>query len=636
MTVSSDLQTPALVRPPLSARSVQLLAAALIVAQATLRGWTCLRGYFYIDDFSFTGRAMEYPLWSPGYLTYPYNSHVMPGSYVWVWLTTHAFPLSWPPVAVAMLTLQALLSFLFYRLLAEVFGRRAAILAPLAIVTLSPISLPASLWWAAALNQLPQQLTLVAVLLLHLRYLRTGRRRLAVGAALTLVAGLLFSEKSLFALPLTLALTLAFFTEGSLLTRMGHTIRRHWLAWALYALVSAPYLWLYITRVPTPLRPSAPGHDTLELGVQSLFRATIPGLLGGPWHWATIGYAGGLADPDAFLVVAAAMVIGLVVGATVAAHRGAATAWSLLAGYALVNIVLLARSRATLVGPIVGTEYRYQTDVAIVAALALAFATMPIVGRYRLAAVARLRPRPETHRWFAERVLTPLRTVGLIGPGGEAALPLVVVGVLVASSAWSTLAYDPLWVRNPARAYLTTLRAETASMPVGTLLADAPVPADVAWGLIGPYNRLSRITAPFLPSERRLAPGHPAASIALPDDSGRLRLASVSGVHAAPGPSPGCGWQLGAVPLVVPLEGTAPDAVAVIRIGYIASHATALTVSAGTTITTVPIEAGLHTAFLAVDGPVHSLSVTAADETARVCSDDVTVGAPVVIPGTTP
>ena len=635
----TTLSTPTDLQPRAGAArvgSVQFVAAALIVTQAIVRGWTCLRGYFYLDDFSFTGRAMEYPLWSAEYLSAPYNSHVMPGSYVWVWLTTHLFPLSWPPVALAMIGLQAALSYLVYRLLADVFGRRRGILVPLAVVTLSPISLPASLWWAAALNQLPQQIAMVAVLLLHVRYLRRGARRDAIGAAVALAAGLLFSEKTLFAVPLVLALTLIFFAGGSALQRITSTLRSQWRVWALYAVVSVPYLFYYVTRVPTPLRPPAAGHDSLELGLQSVFRATIPGLLGGPWHWADIGYAGGLADPDAFMVVVSALLVGLVVVATVAANRGAGAAWAVLAGYAVLNLVLLARSRATLIGPIVGTEYRYQTDLALVAALALAFATMPVVGSFRLAQPSTLAPRPEARAWFDGHVVVPMREVGLIGSGGSGALPLVVVGLVLASSLWSTVAYDPLWVRNPARPYVTTLRAETDAMPEGTVLADAPVPDAVAWALLGPYNRLAHVTAPFLPTKRMLTTGTVAGAIALPDDGGRLNVASVVGVPAMPGPLAGCGWLLGPAPRVVPLQRTAPDEAAVIRLGYIANQSTTLSVTAGTTTVKVPIEGGIHTAFLAVNGPIGSITVVGSGDTTRVCTDDITVGAPVRLPGTTP
>jgi hypothetical protein len=619
-----------------TARHIQLAAAGLVLVQALLRGWTCVRGYFYLDDFVFTGRAMEFPPWSPEYLLEPYNSHLMPGAYAWAWVTTHAFPLGWLPVALVMLALQALVSYLFYRLLVGVFGRRPAILAPLALLTLSPLTLPASLWWAAALNQLPQQLSMVAVVLLHLRHLRTGRLRYAVGAAAALAGGLLFSEKSLLALVLAVGLTLLYFTAGGPVHRVVETLRRHWTAWLLLAAVALPYLWYYRTHVPTPLRPPAAGHDVLELGLQSVFRATLPGLVGGPWQWSPIGYAGGLADPNGLLVLVAATAAAAVVVGTTAANRGAGRAWLLLGAYALVNLVLLAGSRATLVGPIVGTEYRYQTDLALVAALALAFATMPVRGDWRLATPDPLRPRATTRAWFLDHVWTPARSVGLVGPGGGPVLAVAAVGLFVVGSMWSTIAYDGLWVRNPARPYVTTLAADTAAMPDGTLLADAAVPDEVAWGLIGPYNRLSHVTAPFLVADRVLTPGQSGAAIALPDGSGRLDIASVSGVRAAPGAEPGCGWLLGPEPREVRLASTAPDPVAVVRMGYIADHATTLTVRAGATTVRVPVAEGLGTAFLAVEGPVDALSVDATGDTTRVCTDDISVGAPVPVPGTAP
>lgn len=619
-----------------TARRVQLAAGAILLLQVLLRGWTCLRGYFYLDDFVFTGRAMEHPLWSPEYLLEPYNSHVMPGAYVWAWVTTHAFPLGWVPVALVMLALQALVSYLLYRLLVEVFGHRPAILAPLALLALSPVTLPASLWWAAALNQLPQQLAMVAVVLLHLRYLRTARLRHAVGAAAALAAGLLFSEKSLFALVVVAGLTLLYFTTGGPVRRVVETVRRHWRSWLALALVTVPYLWYYLTRVPTPLRPPAAGHDVLELALQSVFRASLPGLVGGPWQWSPIGYAGGLADPNGLFVLVAAVLAAAVVVGTTAANLGAGRAWVLLLCYGLLNIVLLARSRATLVGPIVGTEYRYQTDLALVAALALAFATMSVRGSWRLATPDLLRPRAAARAWFRDSVWAPAREIGLVGQAGAPVLGTAAVGLFVIGSVWSTVAYDPLWVRNPARPYVTTLEREAAAMPQTTMLADAAVPEEVAWGLIGPYNRLSRMTSPFLPADRVLTPGEAGPSIALPDASGRLDVASVSGVRAAPGPTPGCGWRLGPTRTEVPLVSRAPDPVAVIRMGYIADHATTLTVRAGHTSLPVLVSEGLGTAFVAVVGPVDALTVEPTGDTTTVCTDDVTVGAPVGLPGTSP
>ena len=598
-----------------------------------------MRGYFYLDDLAFTGRSADYPLWSLRYLTTPYNSHLMPGSFAWVWLTTRAFPLQWAPVAVVLIALQVLLSVLVYRLLVELFGRRPAILPPLAVALLSPVSLPAFVWWAAALNQLPQQIATVGALLLHVRYLRTGRRALALAGPLVLAGGLLFSEKTLFVVPLVLAITLVFFVDGSVWARVRRTVRRDLVVWAAYCVVSLPYLVYYVLSVPSPIRPAAAGHDIADLTTQSVFRATVPGLLGGPWHWTRIGSAGALADPDAFLVVVSFLVAGAVVTGSIVLWHRASHAWLILLGYVVLDLTLLARSRATLVGPVVGTEYRYQTDVAVVAALCVGLATTPLTGVLGRGDVQRLQPRVAAREWLTIHVLVPLREAGAaprtthhLARGAAVATTVL----LVASALWSTAAYDPLWVHNPAHSYLTAARTAVASLPAGAVVADVAVPNDVAWPLLYPYNRTYRLFGPFLPASRRLAVGATTTDLVVPDDAGTPRVATILGPHALPGPTPGCGWLLGQDPVHIPLNTTATDTVAVVRIGYQARAATLLTLRLDGHPVQVPFAAGTGIVFLAAAGPFDSIQVDAPGTPAHVCTTDLTAGVPVAVAGTTP
>ncbi len=620
-------------------RLVTRLALGLVLLQAVLRGWTALRGYFYIDDFTFTGRSMEFPVWSREYLLHPYNSHVMPGSYVWAWLTTHAFPLDWAPVALVMIALQTLLALAVWRLLVELFGPRPAILPPLALALLSPVSLPAFLWWAAALNQLPQQLAIVLALWGHVRYLRGGGLRRALVGPVALAGGLLFSEKSLFLLPLVVAVTLAFFAGGGPLRRVGWSLRRHGTTWIAYAAVALPYLAYYVLEVPTPLRETAKGADVADLATQFLFRATLPGLLGGPWQWTRVGFAGALADPNGYLVTVATAAAVLVVGLSVALWRRAAFAWLILLGYVTVNIALLASSRATVIGPVIGTEYRYQTDIAIVAAVCLALATIPLPGPYDRAEVQPLLPREPARAWLEERVSAPLRAAGALPADGAALARGTAVGAaafLTASAGWTSVRYDPLWVDNPAKPYVTNVLGGLARLPEGTVLADGPVPADVAWPLIYPYNQSYRVFSPVLTGAQRLDPGDSAAVLVVPDDGGLLRRAAVSGPTAEKGPAAGCGWVLGPSAVTIPLTEPATDAAPIVRIGYIATGRTTLTVRINGTSTKVTFEEGLGSVFIGARGPVRSLAVDATSDNGRVCTDDVTAGAPVAIPGSGP
>lgn len=617
--------------------SLPAAAAALCLGAAALRGWTLVRGYFYIDDFAFTGRATEFPLLSWDYLSHPYNSHLMPGSYAWVWLTTHAFPLSWVAVAAVVLVLQLALSYVVYRLLVELFGSRGWILVPLAVAVLSPISLPAFLWWAAAVNQLPQQLAMAAALLFLVRYLRSGRPVLAMAGPLALAGGLLFSEKTMLTVPLVVAVTVVFFSSGSLFSRVRQTLVRHRVLWAGYAVVSLPYLGYYLSTVPNPLRETPAGHDVADLVIESVFRGTVPGLIGGPWTWSKVGFAGGLADPNGFFVVASFLIVAVVVALTTAWWHRAAGAWLILLGYAAVNLALLAGSRATVIGPVIGTEYRYQTDLAVVAALALGLATMPISGAFVRADAQRLEPRRAARAWIGDTILDPMQRVGLgvvepgVQPGREVRASVIAVVLLALSASVSTVRYDPLWVDNPARGYVTTVSREVESLPSGTVLANSAVPEDVAWGFIAPYNTSHRVLAPILQDDRRLRPRQTATEIVVPDEEGHLRRAAVAGIRARPGPAAGCGWALGSGEVTIPLAGIAPDAEPVIRIGYIASAATELTVRVNGTDTVVPVGEGLGARYLTAAGPVSALTVLGTAAGVRVCTDDITVGAPVAL-----
>lgn len=623
-------------------RSVPGAALALILAATIARGVTLLRGFFYIDDFAFTGRAMEFPLLNWSYLSEPYNSHLMPGAYAWVWLTTHVFPLSWPAVAFTILALQAALSGMVYLLLTELFGRRSWIIVPLAVVVLSPISLPAGLWWAAAVNQLPQQLAMATALFFLVRYFRTGRRWFAVAGPLAVALGLLFSEKSVLAVPLVAAVAVVYFTAGSLLRRVSTTLTQHWLLWVAYAVVSLPYLAYYLLAVPSPLRETPVGHDVADLVIESIFRGTVPGVVGGPWSWAPVGFAGALADPSGFMVILSVLVVGVVIGLTTAWWRGAAAAWLILLGYAVVNLALLAASRATVIGPVIGAEYRYQTDLALVAGLALGLASMPVAGSFAAADVQRLSPRWTARAWLTETVIDPMSEVGFGSPRRvdprrrEMVATVVVLLTLGTSAGVSWARYDPLWVANPARSWVNTVRDELPAMPAGTVLAQTVVPEDVAWGFIYPYNSSHRVLAPILEESQMLRPGHATAEIAVPDESGHLRRAAVAGVRAVPGPEPECGWRLGGDEVTIPLVAVAPDADPVIRIGFIATDTAKLTVRINGRDTAVPVGAGLGARYLVVDGPVREVTVLGGDEGPGVCSDDITVGAAVPLAGTTP
>jgi hypothetical protein len=615
------------------ARTMNAAAAAILLVQCAVRGWAGFRGFFYLDDFAFTGRVARYGLGSH-LLLRDYNSHVMPGAFGWVWATTKIWPLQHGPVVAMCLLLQLLIGLVVYRLLIQLFGYRLPVLVLLAVFALTPVTLPAFLWWAAALNQLPQQLAMAVALLWHLRYLRTGRLRWGFAGVGAVGAGLLFSEKTTLAVPLIAGFTYLYAAGGPPLRRLITAWRDHVAIWLGYLVLSVPYTAYYLLAVPKPAHKSFATRDVVDLTSSALAHALGPGLLGGPWRWTPIGFAGGLADPGrvaSWLSCAGCL---LLIAGTVLASRRAAYAWALLGGYIAADITLLGVSRATVVGSAVGNEYRYFTDVGLVATLVLGLATLPVQSTFRRGTVQRLAPRPQVRRAVAR--FAGDRLGGTPRPVVRVVTSVVVVFAYAAGSLVSVIGYDRLWHPNPARAYLSTARAELRTAPASLVLFDGVVPQQVAWGLLYPYTRYSLFFAPLADAPHILRADQSTDTLAVLDDAGHLRLAAIAGVSAVPGPKPGCGWRVGSRPTAIPLRAATSDAPGVLRIGYIAPRDGQLSIGAGTTRQTVPVRAGLHAVYLLVRGAGLTITLRGAARTATLCTDEISIGIPVPVVGTRP
>lgn len=634
----STAEAPATVAAPgprATGRNVAIGAAILIGLQAALRAWIGYRGYYFLDDFAFTGRAAQHSIFDVnGYLLEPYNSHLMPAAFAEVWILTKLWPLQFGVVATVDMALQALVSFAFYRLLRALFGTRPVILVPLAFFVFTPITLAASTWWAAALNQLPQQLAMITALLCQTHYLRTGRAGRGMLGALAVLGGLLFSEKTLLAVPLVAAYTLLFFVDGNLGRRFVHGWRQHWRVWLAYLVVAVPYTVYYALAVPSPSGSTGDGGALLQLLGAAFGHALAPGLLGGPWGWAHIGSAGGIAAPGtAASWIAGTIVVGVLI-ATIVLYRRAWYGWAFGLGYAFLDLAVLAVSRATFVGPLIGDEFRYVTDVALVAVLGASLAVLRPVGTWVHPPLAVERRQHPMHRFS-----TPLlRDIGTLLPrlGTTAVVGLLVVGV-AASSTVSTLRFDAYWSINPARPYLTHLRQDLPEIPASAKMFDQEVPGEVAWALLYPYNRLSRMLAPLPDRPQFLELGGTATALAVPDQTGRVRWAQVVGFPAVPGKAPlGCGYRLGSRPVRVPLVKRTIGWTWVVHMAYIASADATATLHVGRTTTHVTFERGLHQLFVEVTGSIDAVYVSALDTAATVCTNSVTVGQVQPIPGTAP
>jgi hypothetical protein len=609
-------------------RVVMLVGYALIVFQAVLRGWSKFGGWFLIDDLAFIGRAQTMDVWSADYLFEGWLGHLMPGAFALVALLTRADPWNYVPVAVVDLVAQAVLGLLLLRLLTNLFGRRPAVLVPFTVFVLSPMTLPAFLWWAASLNQLWGQIAMALVLLAHLRYHRTGRLRAGLAGVIALVGGLLFSEKVILMVPVVFLFSLLWFTPGPPVARLRLALSRSRAVWAAYAAVGLGYSVLYVVTARTPGTDDASLTIAVETAGTGLVRAVLPALIGGPLRWQQVG-AGGVAAPsDGFTVLAMVVVVLLVVFSVYRRAR-AVFGWVVVIGYVAVNATLLGVTRATIIGPLIGAEYRYHTDELLVIVVFGSLTLLPVVGSFALGPFQRLVPRRPLPSWAEKASSEDRRRVEVVVSGSLA----VVVAVM---STLSTVRFDPLWRSDVGRDYFATVERDIARAGEPVTILDTAVPPEVQNPLMAPRNSTSFLFAGMTPTPRFLEEGNPAAEVFyIPDEDGHLRIGRVEGFRNEPGPVDGCGWQVRREPVTIPLDLTTVNWVWTARIGYLASLDADAVVTMGETSTPVHVTAGAHTLYLVGRGAIGEVTISGLTY-GTLCTDDIEVGFTNPVPGTGP
>ncbi|MCW2795397.1 MAG: hypothetical protein JWM79_894 [Nocardioides sp.] len=579
----------------------------MVVAQLAFRAWALYPSWFYADDYRLVGQARDSSL-GVDYLTRPYDSQFMPVGRLLAWVVGRADHLDWHLAASMSLGLQALASVACLWMLVVVFGRRWQILLPLGVYLSSAMTMPALMWWAAALNQLPLQAVFFAAVATWTAYLRGRRFRWIALTMLVLGVGLLCYVKTLLVFVVLAYVAVAYFSSGGVLRRPWTAVRRYWPA-ALAGLgVGGAFLVYYVTQVPQIVATGeAPVAGALARSM--LGRALVVGMLGGPWRWDDFNPPVGIADPPSAAVAASWVFVVVAAILLVLLRRRTGRAWLLLLAYAGAAYVLLLTTRAQIVGGTLGLEYRYLTDTVCVLVLCVGLATMSVPG-----AVESSEPRTRTRpRWLATRASGLVPTVALIV-------------LLVVSGSISSVRYVLIWHHdNPGADFVTTASRGLAGH--GTVdLADEPLPAEVMSGLTAPYDR-SGLFVPLF-----------ADNVRFPEVSSRLAVLDKDGsphdavirpnVVSGPGPVPGCGWQVANGSTTVPLEGGAGFEDTWLRIGYLASAADSMSVRVGDLTVDASVSRGLGNIFVRAPFGTSSVTLEAPRDGATVCVDTIEVGPP--------
>ncbi|MEV2276239.1 hypothetical protein AB0I72_11675 [Nocardiopsis sp. NPDC049922] len=477
---------------------VVLAAAAVIAVAAALRVLVLDASYFVEDDYLFFAAAHASDL-TPEYLFELHKGHFMPGAMFLVYLQTAFWPFDWWISAGVMLVLQTLSLVVFLRLLWELFGRRWALLVPLTVLALAPLTVPVLGWWAAALNAVPLQLATALALLWTVRYVRTGDQRAGWFAGGSVVFGMLFSVKGMFLPPLLLAVAVAYLYPGSLTTAVRRAWRTHRTFWGAMTGLFAGYTLLYLGRMrvsDTGEGAGVPESEPAFAMLRGLLTEVFPvGALGGPLEWGPLTPAGGLVDPSGWIVLGSwAVLAGIVLG-SLWWRRRAWRAWALLLGYLLCADIIptiIARGRFQ---DVAAADPRYVADAALVFALCLALAYLPAREERDRAAEGTDDPPPHPYR---------------ARPGRAARVSAVLATVVYAVAAgYSTHAYAGTLNGDRLHWYLDTVRNSVASAPEEGGLYSRPVPSDIVLEWNGPRRLSSWVLAPLAPpdvAERMRAP----------------------------------------------------------------------------------------------------------------------------------
>jgi len=580
-------------------------ALAVAIGGLVLKGWVAFRGYFLVDDFIFQARAAREPFLSN--LLTEHAGHVMPGGMLVAWLTTEAAPLNHTAAVVTILAAVATSYALCWRMLTTLVGARPAALVPFVFYCFTPLLLPATVWWAAALNALPLQMAGFAAVTAYVRLRRTGDVRQLTICLLAVAAGLLFFEKAVLVPVVVAGAALALSPERSLVGAARAELAARWPLWLGIVGLGLGYLvWYLATPKAAGFGSSDDPGAVADLVSGSLGTAVGPSLVGGPWSWVPVGTAGGIGDAPSWAGWLAVDLVLVLVVATSLLRRRARRIWATLAVVLLADLTVLSVSRL-FIGAQIGLELRYFADAAVPAVLALTLATLTPLGEA---------PDALSHK-LSSLLSSPGRSRAAFGAASLAGV------VFVGGAVGSAIGYDRVWSPNPAREYVTSAKAGLSALPPGSQVLEQTVPPVVLDALTAPRNTTGWVFAPL-----RDGPsfGDTATESWQVADTGEVRLQDVQGIRSRPGPAEGCGWPVGPDGGSVRLGTELFAWPWVLRIEYLSGADTDAVVHLGEARQAITFRKGLGTLLVRLTGEGDRVRFDRLEAGSGVCVDTVRVG----------
>ena len=584
---------------------VVLVGAALIAVELGFRIWAIRGSWFQFDDFSFITRVIHQPL-TPDLAFEGYGGHLMPAGFALTWLYVRSGPLEFTPYVITLVTLQAVAFAGMLALLISLFGRRWGILPPLALYLFSSISLPAFIWWAAGINQLALQIALTWGLFAHLAYLRTRRLRWLLVTVLIMAGCLAFYEKVLLCYAAIAILTLAYFSSGPFFARLGTAWKWYRRAIIVHVVCGAAYIGLYVAvGVELPGGSDTTDFPLLSLTGNMVGRSLFPALVGGPLEWKVLTGPFQLADAGAALIIAACLAILALVIHIDRCYLRSRRAWVMPLFFLGCDIALIGSARASVLGPVIGLEFRYLTELGLVFALGIGLATMPLRGATETVRRTEASPFLDSREWIA--------------------LSTVVVCFL---ALFSSFRYAEHWQESDAaHRYFDNADATLGTEDQPTPLANISVPQYIMWGYEYPRNTTRYVLSMF--SERMSFPQVSVDNLFVLGDDGKVAAAAITGVRASIPPTKSCGYRAtSSHPAVMQLDGPVVGKDWWVRMSYLADESAEVTIEAGDAAHEVELPAGLRNVYFQAGGDFTSIQVRTTTPDVRVCLIDASLGLP--------
>ncbi|WP_300676929.1 hypothetical protein [Nocardioides sp.] len=603
-------------------RGVVVSAIAMILVALVIRSWAVSGSWFAFDDFVFMSWAQTDGLHLSS-LMRNYGGHVMPAGIALSWLNLKIAGLGFWLTAIELIAGLALTYGGALMLLITAFGKRPGILPPLALLLFTTFTMPTTVWWAVGMNQTPGLIVIMWAGIFHLRYLRSRRFRDALIAIAITVVGLAFQEKTLFVYWLFALLAVGYFAQGDIVARLQQVWRRYRAGVVLYGVVAVGYLAIYLST-GSAFSPSPDQDQPLTaVGSRMIGTTYATGILGGPLKWDMTGGTWPSAAPPPLLTwVASGLVLLFLVHVAQTRHRSR-RAWLLVAVPLIADIVLVTAGRSVL-GSILALEYRYVTELAAFTMIALALATMPLLG--------------------APEQVESTRESALLDKPVRVTLAISVIAVL---GTVSCVEYAHRWhevSQQGGNRYVRAVARTLDHLTEPTAIADTQVPQTVMWAYGYPDNTVSHVFR-WKAAKHVTFPTIKADTIAVFDDTGHLGPMMVTPLRqAAPVATTGNGVESGATSagcaypakhgaVSVPLDGPMLGTGWWTRAAYYAETETPMSITAGDQHYETTLEPGLHSLFfIAGADRMDEISFSGISAGAHLCIAELSVGTPTPAP----